>query len=144
MTEVGYNHISCHVCYRISCHKMDDSERGRSRLDQVLGFCADTTAHGLGPVAAAKSWLVRLFWLVIFGAAFSYSMFEIYQSIKAYRSYPTRTDISIVNKEQLRFPAVTVCNINPFKQSKLKNSPLRQKMVSIFFLFCVLQWIICS
>ncbi|XP_078360075.1 epithelial sodium channel subunit beta-2-like [Oculina patagonica] len=29
---------------------MDASERKRSRLDQALGFCADTTAHGLGRV----------------------------------------------------------------------------------------------
>ncbi|XP_078375560.1 bile acid-sensitive ion channel-like [Oculina patagonica] len=110
---------------------MDPGERKRSRLDQVLGFCADTTAHGLGRVAAAKSWIARLFWISIFIVAFVYSMLEIYQSIAAYLSYPTKTDISIVNKEHLRFPAVTVCNINPFKQSEIKKSPLWKNLVNL-------------
>ena len=121
--------------------KMDDSQRGRSRLNQVLSFCADTTAHGLGRVAAAKSWLARLFWIVIFAASFSYSMFQIQRTVMVYLSYPTKTDINIVQKEEFKFPAVTVCNINPFKQSEIRNSTIFPKMASIFiFFFYILQW----
>ena len=114
---------------------MDASERERSRLDQVFGFCADTTAHGLGRAAAAKSWVARLFWIAIFIAAFIYSILQICKSVVAYLSYPTKTDISLVNKEKLPFPAVTVCNINPFKQSEIKNSSLWHEMVSILILY---------
>ena len=52
----------------------------------------------------------------------------------AYLSYPTKTDISLVNKEKLPFPAVTVSNINPFKQSEIKNSSLWHEMASILIL----------
>ena len=113
---------------------MDDSERERSRLDQIRDFCADTTAHGLARVAAAKSWPARLFWMVVVIFASTLGVYQITLSVTAYLQYRTKTDVFLVSKENLSFPAVTVCNINPFKQSKLKNSPLRQKLVSIFFL----------
>lgn len=117
---------------------MADSDRERSRLDQVRDFCTDTTAHGLGRIAAAKSWPARLFWIVIFVVASLYSVTQIHQSCVGYFSFPTKTDVSLINKEQLMFPAVTVCNINPFKLSELRNTSLLRDMASISFIFIIL------
>ena len=111
---------------------MDGSERKRSRLDQVRDFCADTSAHGLGRVAAAKVWPARLFWIAIFISASVISVHQISLSIAAYLEYPTKTDFSVVIKEQLLFPAVTVCNINPFKKSEIHKTPFWRAMVSVF------------
>lgn len=112
---------------------MDESERKRSRLDQVRDFCADTSAHGLSRVAAAKSWPARLFWMAIFISASVISIHQISLSFAMYLRYPTKTDFSVIIKEQLRFPAVTVCNINPFKQSEIEKTPFWRAMASIFF-----------
>lgn len=113
---------------------MDDGDRARSRLDQVREFCSDTTAHGLGRIAAATSWPARVFWIAIFGFAFLYSTIQISRSVKTYLSYPTKTDVTLVTKEQLTFPAVTICNINwPFKQSKLKKTSVWSNVASIFY-----------
>jgi len=111
---------------------MDGSERKRSRLDQVRDFCADTSAHGLGQVAAARVWPARLFWMAIFISASVISVYQISLSIALYLEYPTKTDFSVVIKEQLRFPAVTVCNINPYKKSEIYKTPFWRGMVSFF------------
>ena len=112
---------------------MDESERKPSRFDQVRDFCADTSAHGLSRVAAAKSWPGRLFWMAVFLSASVFSIHQISKSFAAYFQYPTKTDFSITIKEQLHFPAVTVCNINPFKHSEIVKTAFWQAMVSIFF-----------
>ncbi|XP_078375692.1 bile acid-sensitive ion channel-like [Oculina patagonica] len=103
---------------------MGDSDRERSSLDQVREFCADTTAHGLARAAAAKSWPARLFWIAIFIFAATFSVWQISRSVEAYFEYRTKTEVFLVSKERLRFPAVTVCNINPFKLSKIENTPV--------------------
>lgn len=115
---------------------MDESDRKRSRLEQVRDFCADTTAHGLGRVATAKSWPARLFWIVILITASVISIYQISASITTYLEYSTKTDVSIVIKEQLRFPAVTVCNINPFKQSEIEKTPFWRAKASFFCCCC--------
>ena len=114
---------------------MDESERKRSRLDEVRDFCTDTSAHGLGRVAAANSWPARFLWMAIFLSASVIAVYQISLSFTTYLQYPTKTDFSIVIKEQLRFPAVTVCNINPFKQSEIHKTPFWRTMVSIFSFF---------
>ena len=116
-----------------------DIDRERSRLDQVRNFCADTTAHGLARIVAAKSWPARLFWIAIFISASIFSVIQIYRSVGAYFSFPTKTTVSLVNKEQLMFPAVTVCNINPFKQSAVRNTSLWEDVASIFISFFFLR-----
>ena len=110
---------------------MDESVRKRSRLDQIRDFCTDTSAHGLGRVAAAKSWPGRVFWIAIVISASVTAIHQISLSFTTYFSYPTKTDYFIVIKEQLRFPAVTVCNINPFKQSEIKKTSFWRNMASI-------------
>ena len=112
---------------------MDDSERERSRLAQIRDFCANTTAHGLARVAAAKSWPARLFWMVVVIFASTLSVYQISLSVTAYRQFRTRTDVFLVSKESLSFPAVTVCNINPFKQSEIENTLIWNGVVSAFY-----------
>ena len=110
---------------------MDDNDREHSRLDHVRDFCANTTAHGLARVAVAKSWPARLFWIVIITFASTICVVQIGRSVQAYFEYRTKTDIFLVNKEQYRFPAVTICNINPFKRSKIETTPIMNGLVSI-------------
>lgn len=107
------------------------------RLHEIREFCASTTAHGLGRAAEAKSRLARIFWMLIFTAAFILSVYQISSSFHDYLQFPTQTEVYLVNKERLFFPAVTVCNLNPFKLSTLINTALWHNIVSIVVFFCV-------
>ena len=110
---------------------MNESVRKRSRLDQIRDFCTGTSAHGLGRVVAAKSWPGRLFWIAIFISASGISIHQISLSFTTFFKYPTKTDFFTAVKEQLRFPAVTVCNINYFKQSEIEKTSFWKDMASI-------------
>ena len=121
---------------------MTESEKEHSRWHVVQEFCADTTTHGLGRVAAANSLTVRTFWITIFLSAFIFSIYQISVSFPCYLENPTKTHVTMVKTEGLHFPGVTVCNINPMKHSKLVNSTFWESIVSygISFLTLYVVW----
>ena len=109
---------------------MAGNEERFSRLHEIEEFCANTTSHGLGQVAAANSWPARAFWMLIFTCSFLLAAYHISLNIQYYLRHSTKTDIFFVTKERLQFPSVTVCNSNPLKLSKLINISLLQNKVS--------------
>ena len=63
--------------------------------------------------------LKKSFWIVAiltFGGALLQNMISLTQN---YISYPVSTTVTVVNSQQVVFPAVTICNMNPIKKSAL-------------------------
>ena len=46
-------------------------------------------------------------------------MYHAYTVIRTYSSYQVNVNLKITTQGELVFPAVTVCNVNPIKQSAL-------------------------
>lgn len=109
-------------------------KRFLSRKNEVKDFCAHTSAHGLGQAAAASSWKTRILWLLIFISAFIVAATQIYMTIHDFLQYPTQTKVTLVKKERLAFPGVTICNLNPVTRTNIINTSLWRNIVSIYFL----------
>ena len=108
-------------------------KRFLSRKNEVKDFCAHTSAHGLGQAAAASSWKTRILWLLIFISAFIVAATQIYMTIHDFLQYPTQTKVTLVKKERLAFPGVTICNLNPVRRTNIINTSLWRNIVSIYF-----------
>ena len=108
-------------------------KRFLSRKNEVKDFCAHTSAHGLGQAAAASSWKTRILWLLIFISAFIVAATQIYMTIHDFLQYPTQTKVTLVKKERLAFPGVTICNLNPVTRTNIINTSLWRNIVSIYF-----------
>ncbi|GMT00882.1 hypothetical protein PENTCL1PPCAC_23056, partial [Pristionchus entomophagus] len=90
-------------------------------LGEVLrDFANWSTVGGVPHIANAKTWLVRLFWTVVvlcMGGIFGY---QLYTMIARFLQFPA--DIStVISIEQQTFPAVTICNLNPYKKKNVGN-----------------------
>lgn len=119
-------------------------KRFLSRKNEVKDFCAHTSAHGLGQAAAASSWKTRILWLLIFISAFIVAATQIYMTIHDFLQYPTQTKVTLVKKERLAFPGVTICNLNPVTRTNIINTSLWRNIVSIYFpsTFCICCWLV--
>ena len=119
-------------------------KRFLSRKNEVKDFCAHTFAHGLGQAAAASSWKTRILWLLIFISAFIVAATQIYMTIHDFLQYPTQTKVTLVKKERLAFPGVTICNLNPVTRTNIINTSLWRNIVSIYFpsTFCICCWLV--
>ncbi|CAI5438971.1 unnamed protein product [Caenorhabditis angaria] len=87
----------------------------------VIDFAENTSAHGI-PRAYVSNGCRRWLWLSFFFIclfAFSYQAFLIIQRFN-------RNDIMVgveIKFEEIRFPAVTICNMNPYKNSAAREIP---------------------
>ena len=84
-------------------------------------FASNTTLHGLRYVAdKSHSILRRGIWFIFLGTAATAYVYLASVSLTKYFSRPIKTVISQETPtEGLKFPAVTICNLNSFMKSKI-------------------------
>ncbi|GMR53948.1 hypothetical protein PMAYCL1PPCAC_24143 [Pristionchus mayeri] len=78
-------------------------------------FANWSTVGGVPHISNAKSWIVRLFWVVVVMCLGGIFLWQLYNMISQFLQFPASitTEVSI---EQQTFPAVTICNLNPYKR----------------------------
>ncbi|CAH1773933.1 unnamed protein product [Owenia fusiformis] len=81
-----------------------------------LDFSGKTTAHGCGQIAKAKYKILKLIWMVIFFGALSFATYSSGIMFMKYYKYPTK-DVVSLTYDDLEFPSVTFCNLQPFALS---------------------------
>ncbi|XP_046578807.1 amiloride-sensitive sodium channel subunit beta-like [Haliotis rubra] len=88
---------------------------------QMLGDFADnTSAHGVRKLHAKSHWLFKVIWLLLLLCATGNILMQVWQLINQYQRRPVTTKTTI-HSRSLEFPTVTLCNLNPFKYSKIQN-----------------------
>jgi len=80
----------------------------------------ESSVHGLPRSTKDENpmWL-KVFWAAIFLGGFGAFIYFFQAQINTYLSYPSTTSTSYSYAPNVGFPAVTVCNLNPVKQSAL-------------------------
>ncbi|GFR82969.1 acid-sensing ion channel 3 [Elysia marginata] len=92
-----------------------------SRAGDILRqFGSWTTMHGLGRAMSSGSGCSRrlLWWLLLVLAA-TWSVYNVHVMVADFRRYPKRTSLMSEYDNRLRFPAVSLCNLNRFRLSRL-------------------------
>ncbi|KAG9482285.1 hypothetical protein GDO78_011138 [Eleutherodactylus coqui] len=78
-------------------------------------FCANTTIHGTIRLNCSKRNKMKTgFWVVLYCCAFGMLYWQFGDTFNQYWSYPTNMAIVLQSKKVI-FPAVTVCNLNPYR-----------------------------
>uniref|UniRef100_A0AC34QL27 Uncharacterized protein n=1 Tax=Panagrolaimus sp. JU765 TaxID=591449 RepID=A0AC34QL27_9BILA len=89
---------------------------------EVIRFTRTTTAHGIPMILNSHTWFARSWWttLTIFAVVFC-----SYQCLLVIEKYNRKDKIVNVELqfEQAAFPAITVCNLNPFKNHLARKVP---------------------
>lgn len=83
-------------------------------LTTIVDTGLDTTVHGVVPLIKREHPFIRLMWFVFLLASAVVCVYLIVLSILTYFEYETVTKTDQVYLLSTEFPAVTVCNINPF------------------------------
>ncbi|XP_035698908.1 acid-sensing ion channel 1C-like [Branchiostoma floridae] len=83
-------------------------------------FAGNTTLHGLNRIVIAPSGYFRVLWVLAILSSYSGFAYMFSTMIIDYFSYDTITDTKLEFDDEVIFPAVTICNMNKFDESKLK------------------------
>ena len=73
-----------------------------------------TSAYSLSNIFKTKFRAMRILWLLVFISFTFCSLLCIKQSIDDYLSYRVLTNFQVIDVVQSDFPAVAICNVNPF------------------------------
>jgi hypothetical protein len=91
----------------------------RPSLSILADYMLTTATHGLRNIGGAYTKLHRAFWIITFLAAFGLMLYFVTSCVLQYVAYPTQTSIEIEADRDMAFPAVTVCNSNPYKTDQM-------------------------
>lgn len=101
----------------------DDVSYKKKTFTKVLSeFCHETTAHGVSHAANADTPPWRVFWTIITLICLMFMSYQIYTVVQEYRDFGKAVNLEL-KFEITPFPAVTICNINPYKRSRLNQVP---------------------
>ncbi|XP_032730689.1 amiloride-sensitive sodium channel subunit alpha isoform X2 [Lontra canadensis] len=92
----------------------------RSYRELFQFFCNNTTIHGaIRLVCSQHNRMKTAFWAVLWLCAFCMMYWQFGQLFGEYFSYPVSLNINL-NSDKLVFPAVTICNLNPYRDTQIK------------------------
>jgi hypothetical protein len=91
-------------------------------LKQALKDWIDrTTSHGLPNIFRFTHWTIRVIWTLAYLTSFVVCCYFIAKCFVEYGKYATTVSIAYVREAPTDFPAVTLCNLNPFDESAQVN-----------------------
>lgn len=89
-------------------------EKLRAEIKETLKkFSSMTTSHGLPHLMEAKHFYIKIMWLLCMLSSFSLCGFMVFKGILSFASYEVTTTVRIENQQELEFPTISLCNLNP-------------------------------
>lgn len=85
-------------------------------LSDVKKFAETTSGHGISRALNSTSILRNVVWSVLFLLSFGFTVYQTILIIEKYLQHPKLIVIDYIFSETLAFPAVTVCNQNPYSE----------------------------
>ncbi|CAI4227368.1 unnamed protein product [Auanema sp. JU1783] len=125
------DHFSSRSSRRESVTVPNEESLHPSLWTKLYLFLDNTTAHGAKRILIARTRYSRWFWilLVLFGvSAFSFVVMSLTQK---YNNKEKITSISL-KFDQVDFPAITFCNLNPYKRSLINMVPSIRDTMDVY------------
>lgn len=85
-------------------------------------FTQSTTIHSVSRQTMQSSLPRRLMWSIFFFTSLSYAIYQCIESVSRYLRDPITVNNTWRVFSKLEFPAITVCNLNALRKSKVENS----------------------
>ncbi|KHN70629.1 Degenerin mec-10 [Toxocara canis] len=125
--------IQCDLLTEDQCHNIDPTrlpykERIRWHLKE---FCYKTSSHGIPMLGQAPNALYRCAWIILLLGCGCMFVFQAINVVDKYQRNDKITDIQL-KFDTAPFPAITICNLNPYKDSLVKDVTVIRKILKVF------------
>lgn len=75
-------------------------------------FASSTSFHGVHNIVQTRNKTRKVLWLLVVAGCFAIVIWQICSRFIYYFSWPTTTTVVVQYVENVKFPAVTFCNLN--------------------------------
>ena len=98
------------------------TEAFKNELLDTLCIClVYTSFNGIPFLTRTKYRFMRIFWFILFLGSLGFMGYNLYLAITNYYTYPSITTANEYTESPMQFPAITICNINPFATEYASN-----------------------
>lgn len=105
--------------------KVDEEEVENGQPVSIEAFASSSTLHGLSHIFSYERLSVkRIFWTLCFLGSLAVLVFVCNERIQYYFRYPHVTKLDEVAASHMTFPAITFCNLNEFRFSRVTKNDL--------------------
>ncbi|CAD6187405.1 unnamed protein product [Caenorhabditis auriculariae] len=108
--------------------RLSYKERIRWHLQQ---FCYKTSSHGIPMLGQAPNQIYRGAWIILLLICASSFINQAVAVINKYNRMDKITDIQL-KFDTAPFPAITLCNLNPYKDSLIRSHESTSKILGVF------------
>ncbi|KAK2542823.1 Asic5 [Columba livia] len=84
-------------------------------------FASSTSFHGVHNIVQTRSKTRKVLWLLVVTGCLTIVIWQICSRFMYYFSWPTTTTVVVQYVENVKFPAVTLCNLNRFQAHAVSN-----------------------
>ena len=95
---------------------MDDPSVFVQIKELALDRLSEATMHGIAHATNSSNWVFRIVWIIVTAGFTSYLIVQLNLGVTTFLSYPVAINIQQIQADPNLFPAVTICNINPFNE----------------------------
>ncbi|VDN00849.1 unnamed protein product, partial [Onchocerca ochengi] len=123
---------SCYDNHAIPYHYQSNTKiNGNNHLviKKIRNFSENTTAHGVRRIFIARNTHTARLWLFGIVLCFIILIVQAYQLVMKFNRYEKITGIEL-KFDYVQFPAVTFCNLNPYKKGLVQSVPSVKDTVS--------------
>jgi Amiloride-sensitive sodium channel len=83
-------------------------------LKKLFDLVETSSCHGLPNIIRSKNYSIKIIWSIAFLASFIYSLISIVNTVNEFLDFNVVVNMELIQDYDLEFPAVTICNNNPF------------------------------
>ena len=93
---------------------MMSESKGKIILAKIENIAANSTAHGIANIVKTERTSMKVIWLLSLLVSASFCFYLEQNAFLEYLNYPVTTKIRYINEKSSQFPAIAICNTNPF------------------------------
>ena len=103
----------------------------QKKIKQLIDiFPGYSTIHGFHFMFDKEYKIRKYIWILIIGVSVAFLCQKLYESTKKYFEYPISTTTTVNYVEELEFPAISLCNINDLRISRMNGTLLHDLIQS--------------
>ena len=87
---------------------------GKVLYNTFINWCRETSIACLSKSVRSKSFLKKVYWLVLFFIGAYFTIDNLCRTVSTYLKYEVKTSNDLTFKTSILFPAVSICNQNRY------------------------------
>uniref|UniRef100_A0AC35FJM6 Uncharacterized protein n=1 Tax=Panagrolaimus sp. PS1159 TaxID=55785 RepID=A0AC35FJM6_9BILA len=111
--------------------EMESKTKWRRIKETLVEWGSISSCHGIPHMAQAHSCMAIIVWIFILVVCFSIFLYLFIDTLVQFLSFEKLVELQM-DLDEMVFPSVTICNINPYKESAIEQNEQLKALLTVY------------